>query len=176
MCVWWDKVVATFSGTQVSSSRGRKQHLPDQLRVAKSSRVGRVGWMGGRVSRGDGANRHTLYTTYQQEDALTPTCVHKPTHSHMHHTHSHLSTQAQESVPPFAGAPSGHLQKLLRELWVPLGAPLSFWAQNMGAGTREKEAYGGNESALSLFLGGGWGRPVRTCTWGCKSDSLHLHV
>lgn len=121
--------------------------------------------MGGRVSGGDGANRHTLYTTYQQEDALTPTCVHKPTRSHMHHTHSHLSTQAQESMPPFAGAPSGHLRKLLQELWVPLGAPLSFWAQNMGAGTREAEAYGGNESAPSFFLGGAVG-----------SACAHMHL
>ena len=95
--------------------------------------------MEGRVLWGDGANRHTLYPTYRHEGALTPI------NPHMHHTHRATSPhRLRHPYPTFAGISPKRLQKPLWELSVPQGAPLSFWAKNMGTGTREEKAYRGN--------------------------------
>lgn len=129
--------------------------------------------VGGRVLDGrQGAVRRWSREAHTVPHIPTRRCshTHKPTHA----SHTHRATsphRLRHPYPTFAGTSPRRLQKPLWELGVPQGAPLSFWAQNMGTGAREEKACCGERICFPFSLVG-----LGLCAHACEGINLRVSI
>lgn len=132
---------------------GATAATPDYLKVAESSRGGRVGWIRRQGVGGDGANKHTWHSTRQYKHAFTSMSIHIYIPIRASHTWPPLH-MGFGICTPFCWHCPRAFAEISRSSRCPPGTPLSFKAQNMRIGTREEKAHGGTNLLFPPPCGG----------------------